>query len=208
MFKIFYGSERAQAQAAVEKLLGDDYEIVEADTLTSNDMPSVFMGTTLFGDERKILIKGLDENKECWAEVTKYIDTPHKVIIWNEKAPDKRGEPGKSLAANKKVEIKGFERVVSKEETFAAFNMYDDAVRGNLKKALATCKTLETDKSKDPYSTLGAFASKAFTALEKRDRKAPAILKILAEVDIEMKSTGIDGWTLVKKALVQIAAVK
>ena len=208
MFKIFYGSERAQAQAAVEKLLGDDYEIVEADALTSNDMPSVFMGTTLFGDERKILIKGLDENKECWAEVTKYIDTPHKVIIWNEKAPDKRGEPGKSLAANKKVEIKGFERVVSKEETFAAFNMYDDAVRGNLKKALATCKTLETDKSKDPYSTLGAFASKAFTALEKRDRKAPAILKILAEVDIEMKSTGIDGWTLVKKALVQIAAVK
>lgn len=208
MFKIFYGSERAQAQAAVEKLLGDDYEIVEADALTSNDMPSVFMGTTLFGDERKILIKGLDENKECWAEVTKYIDTPHKVIIWNEKAPDKRGEPGKSLAADKRVEIKGFERVVSKEETFAAFNMYDDAVRGNLKKALATCKTLETDKSKDPYSTLGAFASKAFTALEKRDRKAPAILKILAEVDIEMKSTGIDGWTLVKKALVQIAAAK
>lgn len=208
MIKIFYGNERAQAQAAVEKLLGNDYEVIEADNLTSGDLASVFLGTTLFGDERKILLKGLDENKECWAEVTKYLDTPHKVIIWNEKAPDKRGEPGKTLSADKRVEIKGFERVVSKEETFAAFNMYDDAARGNLKKALATCKTLEVDKSKDPYSTLGAFASKAFTALEKRERKAPAILKILAEVDTEMKSTGIDGWVLVKKALLQIANVK
>lgn len=208
MLKIFYGSERAQAQAAVEKLLGKDYEVVEADTLTVDSLPSVFQGATLFSDERKILIKGLDENKECWANIMKYIDTPHRVIIWNEKAPDKRGEPGKSLFGNKNVEIKGFERVVSKEETFAAFNMYDDAVRGKLKAALATCKTLEADKNRDPYSTLGAFASKAFTSLEKRDHKAPAILKILATVDAEMKSTGIDGWTLVKKALVQIAGVK
>ncbi|MBR6098074.1 hypothetical protein IKP94_05025 [Candidatus Saccharibacteria bacterium] len=208
MIKIFYGNEGAQAQAAIDRLLGDEYEVIEVDNLTSSDMPSVFMGTTLFGDERKILLKGLDENKECWAEITKYLDSPHKIVIWNEKAPDKRGDPGKSLAADKRVEIKGFERVVSKEETFAAFNMYDDAVRGNLKKALATCKTLEADKNKDPYSTLGAFTSKAFTALEKRDRKAPAILKILAEVDTEMKSTGIDGWTLVKKALLQISTIK
>lgn len=208
MLKIFYGTERAQAQAAVEKVLGKDYELVETDNLMVSDMPSIFMGTTLFGDERKILIKGLDENKECWAEVIKYIDTPHKVIIWNEKAPDKRGEPGKTLSSDKRIEIKGFERIVSKEETFAAFNMYDDAVKGNLKKALATCKTLEADKNKDPYSTIGAFASKAFTALEKRDHKAPEILRILATIDVEMKSTGLSGWTLVKKALAQIAAVK
>lgn len=208
MLKIFYGTERAQAQVAIEKLLGVDYEVVEADGLTASDMPSIFLGTTLFDDERKILVKSLDENKECWNELLKYLDTPHKVVIWNEKAPDKRGEPGKTLSSDKRVEIKGFERVVSKEETFATFNMYDDAVKGNLKKALATCKTLEADKNRDPYSTLGAFASKAFTALEKRDHKAPEIIKILATVDIEMKSTGLDGWALVKKALVQIAMVK
>ena len=208
MLKIFYGTERAQAQVAIEKLLGVDYEVVEADGLTASDMPSIFLGTTLFDDERKILVKSLDENKECWNELLKYLDTPHKVVIWNEKAPDKRGEPGKTLSSDKRVEIKGFERVVSKEETFAAFNMYDDAVKGNLKKALATCKTLEADKNRDPYSTLGAFASKAFTALEKRDHKAPEIIKILATVDIEMKSTGLDGWALVKKALAQIAMVK
>ncbi len=208
MLKIFYGTERAQAQVAIEKLLGVDYEVVEADGLTASDMPSIFLGTTLFDDERKILVKSLDENKECWNELLKYLDTPHKVVIWNEKAPDKRGEPGKTLSSDKRVEIKGFERVVSKEETFAAFNMYDDAVKGNLKKALATCKTLESDKNRDPYSTLGAFASKAFTALEKRDHKAPEIIKILATVDTEMKSTGLDGWALVKKALAQIAMVK
>lgn len=208
MLKIFYGTERAQAQAAVRHILGDQYEVIEADGLTAADLPTVFMGTSLFGEERKILLKGLDQNKECWQELPKYTETPHQVIVWNEKAPDKRTEPGKSLAADKRVELKAFERAVTKDERFAAFNLYDDVLRGRLKQAMANCAALEQDASRDPYSTLGALSSKAFTALERGDRRAPAILKILAQVDTEMKSTGIDGWTLLRKALVQMAAVK
>ena len=204
MLKIFYGEERAQAQVAIDRLLGDDYEVIAADELTPNNLPTTFLGVTLFSEERKILIKDLDLNKECWEQLPKYLDTPHKVIIWNLRAPDKRGEPGKSLANDKRVEIKGFERVVTKEEKFASFNIYEEAARGRADKAL---KILAESKV-DPYQTLGAFVSKAMAALEQGNRKAPAILKVLAAVDYDMKTTGIDATTLLKKAILQIANTK
>ena len=208
MLKIFGGTERAKAELAVKKVLGDDYETIEADNLSLQDMASVFLGTSLFGEERRILLKGLDENRECWRELPRYVDTPHRVVIWNEKTPDRRSEPGKSLAANSTVEIRSFDREISKDEKYAAFNVYDDAMRGRLKKALASCDEMAQDKTKDPYATLGALTSKAFTALERRERRAPAVLKILAKTDTEMKSTGLDAWVLVKKALVEMSMLK
>ena len=122
MLKIFGGTERARAELAVKKVLGDDYETIEADNLSLQDMASVFLGTSLFGEERRILLKGLDENRECWRELPRYVDTPHRVVIWNEKPPDRRSEPGKSLAANSAVEIRSFDREISKDEKYAAWD--------------------------------------------------------------------------------------
>ena len=62
MIKIFYGDDRVKAQAAIKKLLGDDYEVIEGENLLPSDMASVFYGGSLFSDERKILIKDLSTN--------------------------------------------------------------------------------------------------------------------------------------------------
>ena len=66
MIKIFYGNDRAKVQEAVKRLFGDSYETIEAENITRADMDTVFRGTSLFGDVRKILVKSLDENKECF----------------------------------------------------------------------------------------------------------------------------------------------
>ena len=80
--KIFHGSDRAKIELAVRKVLGDNYETIEAENLTRADMDTVFRGTSLFGDVRKILIKSLDENKECFNVLEQYLDTPHEVVVW------------------------------------------------------------------------------------------------------------------------------
>ena len=64
MIKIFYGNDRQKAQLAIAKLLGDDYEVIEAENITRGDMESIFKGTSLFGETRRILLTGLNENKE------------------------------------------------------------------------------------------------------------------------------------------------
>ena len=66
MIKVFYGEDRVKARQAIDKLLGSDYEIIEAENLTTNDVASVFLGVSLFGDKRKILVKDLSLNKDCW----------------------------------------------------------------------------------------------------------------------------------------------
>ena len=62
MIKIFYGNDRVKAREMIDKLLGKDYEVIEAENLTRGDMDSVFYGTSLFGETRKILVKSLSEN--------------------------------------------------------------------------------------------------------------------------------------------------
>ena len=59
MIKIFYGNDRQKAQEAVNKILGKEYELIEADSITRADMDSIFRGTSLFGENRKILLKDL-----------------------------------------------------------------------------------------------------------------------------------------------------
>ena len=85
------------------------------------------------------------------------------------------------------------------------FKIFDEAVAGHSAKALKMCAEIET--TDDPYMTLGAFASSAYKKLELKQRKAPDMVRILAKADIDMKRTGIDGWKIIKKALLEIAAL-
>ena len=80
MIRIFYGNDRQKAQSAIDKILGDDYEIIEAENIERADMDSIFRGTSLFGETRNILLKNLNENKGCWESFPNYLDTTHKVI--------------------------------------------------------------------------------------------------------------------------------
>jgi hypothetical protein len=201
--KIFYGNDRLAAERGIKQVLGDNYETIEADNLSRADMDTVFRGTSLFGDVRKILIKNLDENKECFNVLEQYIDTPHDIVIWLTNL-DRRSVTYKALSKNKSVEIKEF-KLPEVREKFYTFKIFDEAVAGHGEKALKMCAEVET--TDDPYMTLGAFASSAYKKLEMRQRKAVEIIKILAKADLDMKRTGIDGWKLIKKALLEIAAL-
>lgn len=203
MMKIFYGNDRAKVEQAAKHMLGDEYELIEAENLSRADMDTVFRGTSLFGDVRKILIKSLDENRECFAALEQYFDTPHDIVIWLNSF-DKRSVAYKMATKDSRVEIKEF-TLPEIREKFYTFKIFDEAVAGHGAKALKMCE--EVEATDDPYMTLGAFASSAYKKLELKQRKAPEMIRILAKADADMKRTGIEGWKIIKKALLEIAAL-
>ena len=137
MIKIFYGNDRVKARAMIDRLLGKNYEVIEAENLTRGDMDSVFLGTSLFGETRNILLKSLSENKECWEVLPKYLKTTHNVIVW-ENTVDKRSVTYKALAGESDVEFKEFKQVEEIDPKLV-FEIFDAAYGGNGKRALQLC---------------------------------------------------------------------
>lgn len=200
MFKLFYGADRVAARKAIDKMLGADCEVIEAENIERADMDSIFYGTSIFGDKRKILIKDLSENKSCWEAIVSYVDTPHEVIIWNSTS-DARTLVYKELKAAG-VEMREF-AAAKDPDTFIAFEAMQAAMRGDAKTALAKCAKMELRE--EPYQAIGAFASEAYKTFA-TSRRAREAVKILAKVDRDMKmASGIDAWNLTKAALVKIA---
>ena len=205
MIKVFYGNDRQKTQAAVDKILGKDYEVIEGESISRDDMASIFYGTSLFGDSRKILLKNLNENKECWEMLPNYLDTTHDVVVWAS-ALDKRSVVYKALAKKgANIEIKEFTLPV-KVDKFLAFNIADEAFAGRGVKAVKMCEQIET--TDDPYMMMGAIISQVSKKLEMRNKKAMRAIKILAKADMDMKSTAVDGWKIIKIALLEIGQLK
>lgn len=203
MIKIFYGNDRVKARAMIDRLLGKNYEVIEAENLTRGDMDSVFLGTSLFGETRNILLKSLSENKECWEVLPKYLKTTHDVIVW-ENTVDKRSVTYKALAGESDVEFKEFKQVEEIDPKLV-FEIFDAAYGGNGKRALQLCDKMEA--TNDPFRLMGLMTTQAFKKLEMRQTKAPKVVKILAETDMAMKSTAVEPWNLVKVALLRIANI-
>lgn len=203
MIKIFYGNDRVKARAMIDRLLGKDYEVIEAENLTRGDMDSVFLGTSLFGETRNILLKSLSENKECWEVLPKYLKTTHNVIVW-ENTVDKRSVTYKALAGESDVEFKEFKQVEEIDPKLV-FDIFDAAYGGNGKRALQLCDKMES--TNDPFRLMGLMTTQAFKKLEMRQTKASKVMKILAETDMAMKSTAVEPWNLVKAALLRIANI-
>lgn len=201
MIKIFYGNDRIKAQAAIDKLLGKDYEVIEAETLTLGDMDSVFLGTSLFGETRNILLKSLTENKPCWEVLPKYLKTTHNVVVW-ENTVDKRSVVYKALEKEKSVEFKEFKQV-EEIDKFLAFKVFDAAYSGNGKQAIKLCEQLQTNS--DPFRFLAMMSTQTSKKLVAHHARAPKVMKILAETDMDIKSASVDAWTLIKTALLRIA---
>ena len=105
MIRIFYGEDRVMAQKMVKRQLGEEYEVIEAESLQASDMASVFLGTSLFGETRTILVKDLSSNKECWEILPKFVDDcSHNIVIWETKI-DKRSATYKALSKNKTIRV-------------------------------------------------------------------------------------------------------
>ena len=200
MIKIFYGNDRQAAQLAIDRLLGKDYELVEAENITRADLDSIFRGTSLFGETRKILLKSLNENKECWELLPNYLDTTHDVIIWLATL-DKRSVVYKAVEKAKQVECKEF-KVAEQIDCTLVFKIADEAFAGKGAKAVKMCEQIEA--TNDPYMTMGAIISQAMRRLEMKNSKAARAIKILAKADMDMKSVTVDGWSIVKMALLKI----
>ena len=64
MFRVFYGPNRLEVEKNIKSILGEDYEVFEGESLEAADLPSVFLGTSLFGAEkRRILLKDVGGKK-------------------------------------------------------------------------------------------------------------------------------------------------
>ena len=186
MIYIYYGEDRAACEGAARKVLGEGYEVLDGEGLTAEDLPSVFLGASLFATERRILLKDLSENKEVFGALPEYVGTEHKVVIW-EKGFDKRTAVAKALAKAEGVEIREFKRpeVVDRN---AAFNIFDLAMRDG-ERALGEYEKIAA--TQDPYQLLGAWSWKAIDNLKRRPNgeKEKRVLRELSKIDMQMKLT-------------------
>ncbi len=215
MLRIFYGENRLEAEKAVKRTLGEGYEVFEGESLTVGDLPSIFQGTSLFGGGsgsgaggfgggvRRILLKNLGENAEVWAKLADYIETEHEVVVWEGKI-DKRSTGYKQLK-DAGVEMEEF-AALKKPEAGLVFGILDTAMR-NGEKAVRDLEKIEADQ--DPFMFFGLLVTQVLKKYEysgggARDRR---ILKELAKVDLQMKSTGVEPWMLIKSFLLRVGKI-
>ena len=204
--KIFYGSDRIAARKAAERVLGADYEVIEAEELTVADLESIFRGTTIFdmGAERKILLKDLSSNKECFEKLPDYADTTALVALLEGKL-SKVLTSVKAVFACKEIEAKEFtlreELIRDKYENNAPFI---SAFAGRGAEAIRKLNLIK-DRTAAPV-IIGTMGTQASKYLDKP--KGQKALKIIAKADMMSKSSNIDMWLPVEWALLQIAQLK
>lgn len=201
MFRVFYGPNRLEVEKNIKSILGEDYEVFEGESLEAADLPSVFLGTSLFGAEkRRILLKDVGENSAVWEKIADYANTEHEVIIWELKL-DKRSAGYKRLKGTG-VELREFPELKRPEEKLV-FNILDTALR-NGERAVEMVEQIEL--TQDPYMFFGLLVTQALKKYELsgggvRERK---LVKGLAELDMQMKTASLEPWVLVKGFLLRI----
>ncbi|MBR5389378.1 hypothetical protein IK146_02355 [Candidatus Saccharibacteria bacterium] len=206
--KIFTGDDRVKIGEQVVRELGEGYEVFEGESLTRESLPSLFLGGSLFSvGERKILIKDFGENSEVWNDfaekINDYLKTDSEIVIWETKI-DKRLSSTKNIVKSG-VEIIEF-KLAPSIDMKAVFNIYDMALKDGMQ-AIRELEKIES--AQDPYMFFGLMVSQALKKLEWRPRgiKEKRILKELAVVDMQMKSTAVEPWTLVKSFLLRLATI-
>lgn len=203
MIRLFYGEDRVKISEAVKKVLGKDYEVIEAEGLAAADLPNIFWGTSLFGTERRILVKDLTENKELFEKLADYLETEHQIVLW-EKKLDKRTTTYKALAKSGKLEIQEF-KVAEVKNANGIFDIYEMALKDG-KKAVQMVEQIEN--TENPFGLMGLFTTQALRKYQMRyGERERRILKELAQLDMEMKSAKIEPWTLVKSFLVRLKTI-
>lgn len=204
MLRVFYGGNRVGAEKEIRRILGEGYEVFEGENLTEGDLPSIFLGTSLFETEkRRILLKDVSENRAVWEKLGEYAEMEHEVIVWELK-PDKRSAGYKNLK-DAGVEMREFAEL-QKPEAKLVFGVLDTAMRDG-KKAVEMVERVELEQ--DPYMFFGLLVTQALKKYEATsagmgERK---LVKELAKLDIQMKSAAFEPWDLVKSFLVRVESL-
>ena len=199
MIEIFCGENRVKAQTEVKRILGADYEVFEGVNLAAADLPSLFFGTSLFGEKRRILVKDLSEQKELWEKLPEYLESSHAVIIWETKL-DKRTATYKAI----KDKVKVTEFALPKDANVnLVFDIFRTAKRDGKKAVELLAKIEDTE---EPYMLVGLFASQAIKDFGMRQgSKEKRVLQELSRIDMLMKTTSTQPWLLLKSFLLRVS---
>lgn len=200
MIKVFYGSDRAKIAEEVQKILGENYEVFDGEDIDAKDVVNIFKGMTLFADKRRILVKDVSKVEGFYENAAKYADTEHEIVIWETVVSQKKSF--KDFVKLPSVEMQKFE-VKEPIDMRKVFDIYDMALRDGARavKMLAGIK-----EKQDPYMFFGLMASQAIKKFEWRQgAKEQRALKELAKLDMQMKSTAMEPWTLIESFLLRLA---
>lgn len=202
MIKVFYGDNRALAQQEIIRFLGtSDYEIIEGADLTPADLPSIFLGNSLFAEKRAILIRDLSENKAVFDKLPEYLNTPHDIAILELKL-DKRSATYKTL--KDQIEFKEF--VLPKNPNLnLIFDIYRIAKHDG-KKAVKMLEKIQNDE--DPIAFCGLLIAQALKDFKNHQgTKEKRALVELSKLDLNLKSTSLQPWLLVQSFLLRLASL-
>ena len=232
MIKIFYGNDRVKIAAEVKKLLGDSYEVFDGENLQIDDIVNIFKGTSLLAEKRNILLKDLTEKRkgaeedenvaagssaetiannglaagksssDFYEEISKYADTEHNIVIWETTLSQKKSF--KDFVKDNKIEVKKIDAPKA-TDMGRVFGIFDLALRDGEQ---AVKQLEEIEKDQDPYMFFGLLVSQALKRYDWRSgQKEKRILKELAKVDLQLKSTTVKPWILIKSLLVRMPKI-
>ena len=181
MIKVFYGDDRVRAKAEITKFLGTkDYEIIEGADLTPADLPSIFLGNSLFTDTRAILIRDFTANRPVYEKLPEYLNTPHQIAILDAKI-DKRSATYKFL----KDQIEFQEFTLPKNPNLnLVFGIYRTAKHDG-EKAVKMLEKIQAEE--DPIMFCGLLISQALKDFN--------------------KSTSLQPWLLVQSFLLRLSSL-
>ena len=201
MIKVFYGDDRVRAKAEITKFLGTkDYEIIEGADLASADLPSIFLGNSLFTDTRAILIRDFTANRPVYEKLPEYLNTLHQIAILDAKI-DKRSATYKSL----KDQIEFQEFTLPKNPNLnLVFDIYRTAKHDG-EKAVKMLEKIQYEE--DPIMFCGLLISQALKDFnQKQGTKEKRVLKELSKLDLDLKSTSLRPWLLVQSFLLRLSS--
>ncbi len=202
MIKFFYGDDRVRAGQAIEKFLGTkDYEVIEGAELTLADLPSIFLGQSLFSDSRNVLIRDLSVNKSVYEKLPDYLNTPHKIAILELKL-DKRSATYKAL----KDKLEFHEFTLPQNPNFnLVFDIYRTA-KQNGPRAVEMLSRIQEEE--DPIMFCGLMISQALKDFkQKQGTKEKRALRELSKLDLSLKTTSFQPWLLVQSFLLRLSSL-
>lgn len=201
MIKIFTGDDRIKAKQEITKFLGTDYEVIEGPELNPADLPSIFLGGSLFQSTRNILIRDLSTNKSVFEKLPDYLESPHQIAILELKL-DKRSATYKAL--KDKIAIKEF-KLPQDPNLKLVFDIFKTAKNDGLK-SIAMLEKIK--QNEDPIMFFGLLVSQALKDFTTgQGTKQKTTLKELAKVDLQMKSSSIDPWLLIESFLLRLSSL-
>lgn len=202
MIKVFYGDDRVRAKAEITKFLGTkDYEIIEGADLAPADLPSIFLGNSLFTDTRAILIRDFTANRPVYEKLPEYLNTSHQIAILDVKI-DKRSATYKSL----KDQIEFQEFTLPKNPNLnLVFDIYRTAKHDG-EKAVKMLEKIQAEE--DSIMFCGLLISQALKDFKnKQGTKEKRVLKELSKLDLDLKSTSLQPWLLVQSFLLRLSSL-